>query len=766
MAGKQKVYDEAMAMAASFSWDQNWADAVKSYRAALTEFPEDSAAFAGLGTAYFELAQYESAIRVFQRALKAEPNNLDILDKIGESLEKLGRLEDAAKTYVYNGNVRAKQGQVNDAIAVWERAVQLNPDLTQARNNLAQAYARTGKPNEAVAELITLAAIFQEQNDPQKAAQCLKGGAQIDRNNRYLQAAQQALENGTSIRAARLEFEEQPAFTHDLTFPAEDSLEEDPFSFDAADEAEDDKAHSPRQKAELLAMEELANVLFEDASQYANQLKTSKTQIDGLISQAIDWQTRENVPKAIETYEKIIASGFTHSGTFFKLACLYLDSNQPDKAIKYFNQAKKEKTYFLGANFALGECYRALDDVNQALTYLIEVLKITDLTRSDRTSTQELNQLYLAVQENYTNHDNPESVRRFVNTLIDLLSGKDWENQIVQARQRLGVGDDTQVSAWIEFLEAGQTEIILSAMANTAEYIRQNMLMTAAEACYWAVQHVPNYLPLHMRLAEIYLKQGRIENGINKYLSVADVYQIRGNMSQVAAIYQRVLAVAPMDVTVRSKLIELNSTLGDFDAAMEHYQILADAYYQLAQVDKALEVYQASLELAPKTPDPKRWQVNILSIMGDIYNQRVDWRSAVHVYEQLRQIAPEDARMMAQLVELYFKLNQRQQATEVLDHLISHHQETQNQQTIIQILRNLVELRPQEMQIRQRLADFYVILGMRQEALEHYNVLGEMQLDAGLPDSAAQTIEKIIELGPDDLDAYRKLLAQIRGGVM
>jgi hypothetical protein len=39
-----------------------------------------------------------------------------------------------------------------------------------------------------------------------------------------------------------------------------------------------------------------------------------------------------------------------------------------------------------------------------------------------------------------------------------------------------------------------------------------------------------------------------------------------------------------------------------------------------------------------------------------------------------------------------------------------------------------------------------------------------MQLEAGLREDAARTIQTIISLGPDDVEGYRRLYAQIRGG--
>ena len=764
MAGKSKVYEEAMAMATNSSWDQNWPGAVRAYRAALEEFPQDVAALVGLGTAYFELAQYESAARSLQRAMKFDPTNHEAMNKIGESLEKLNRFDDAVKTYIYSGNTYAKAGQLEDAISVWKKAAQVKPDLVQVRNNLAQAYARLGKRDDAIAELVSLAALYQEHGDTQKAGQWLRGALQLDPDSIYAGAALEALRNGASIHSIPQEIAPQPPSQPEIPDIVEPSeSEEELFLID--EEEEEEEIGNPHEKTNQMALEALASVLFEDESQYEGQLSVSKLEIDAYIGQAIDRQTRGQIDEAIKIYEKIIESGFGHAAAHFILADLYLNSGQYDQAIKHFDQAKKDKSYLIGVNFALGTCYKDSGDANQALRHFVEVLKIIDLEKSHRASTGELEQLYMALLDNYLARGDDEATMAFANSLVNFLSSKNWESKIARARQRLGIDDGTAVSAWIEFLEAGETEIILSAMSDTAEYMRQNMLMTAAEACYWAIQHAPNYLPLHISLAEIYLKQERIENSINKYLAVAEVYQIRDNMSQVIAIYQKILNVAPMDVTVRSKLIELNISLGNIDAAMEHYMILADAYYQLAQVGLALEKYQEALKLAPGASQPKVWQTDVLAKMGDIYNQRVDWRNATQVYEQLVKLSPENDKALLQLIDLYFKLGQVDKAIKTLNGVLTLYNKQQNQTKMLQVLQDLVELRPQELALHKKLAAFYIELGMTKQALEQYNVLGEMQLEAGLPDDAAHTIETIIKLGPDDLEGYRTLLSQIRGGI-
>jgi tetratricopeptide (TPR) repeat protein len=218
-----------------------------------------------------------------------------------------------------------------------------------------------------------------------------------------------------------------------------------------------------------------------------------------------------------------------------------------------------------------------------------------------------------------------------------------------------------------------------------------------------------------------------------------------------------------MDVTVRSKLIELYISYHDTEQALEQYLILADSYYQLAQVDRALEKYNEALRLAATSPNANTWKADILSRMGDIYNQRFDWARAATAFEDLLKINPNDERTQRQLIDLYYKQNKVNQATKTLDGLLAIYQKY-NPLKALELLKELTSIYHEDMSLRQRLAIAYAQNGMNREAIKEYDVLGEMQLENGLRSQAMQTIQAIINLGPDDMEGYRRLLSQISGG--
>ena len=111
MTGNRETYQKALNAAKQFAERADWTNALKAYRTAAQEFPSDEVALLGLADTYFALQQYQSTVRVLQHILKTHPTHQDALDKMARVFSHLGREDQAAKTYIYAGNLLAKQGQ-------------------------------------------------------------------------------------------------------------------------------------------------------------------------------------------------------------------------------------------------------------------------------------------------------------------------------------------------------------------------------------------------------------------------------------------------------------------------------------------------------------------------------------------------------------------------------------------------------------------------------------------------------------------------------
>jgi tetratricopeptide (TPR) repeat protein len=202
-------------------------------------------------------------------------------------------------------------------------------------------------------------------------------------------------------------------------------------------------------------------------------------------------------------------------------------------------------------------------------------------------------------------------------------------------------------------------------------------------------------------------------------------------------------------------------SFGEIDQALEQYVALSDAYFQLAQVDKAMEKYAEAFRLSSRASDEKLWQAKLLRQMADVQVRRGNWRDAKRLYQQLLMLVPNDDRARLNLIDLNFKLGLGREADKQVLAMLEHYRQTSESKKGLALLEEAVRLQPQQMALRARLARAYIDASMKEEAIGELDTLGEMQLDAGLHQQARATINFIITLKPVNIEAYRQLLARI-----
>lgn len=757
MAGDLKRFQTAMTHAERFSQQQQWADAIKAYRYALGEFPNNEAAIIGFGKASLFSGQVDFAGRAFQQALKINPTNPEALVYIGNIQEQKGETDAAAETYLRIGNMHASKMNVSAAVEFWERATQLVPTQTAAHRRLADGLAQQGQTRPAARQFLRLAGIYQQQGNRDQAMQQIHSAEQLLADDPGIAAAYEALHNNALIEPDLITDTPPPPeplpdfFSDTFAEPkATSRVEEDPF---AIGEEANIASKGLLETFKDSALAELADLAFSDDSDLTQVM---------LIVQAIDLQSKGNLAEAAKNYQQAVQGGVQKSALFFNLGVLWKELGQIERAIEMLNRSAQDNKYGLGTQFALGETYQGANKLDLALRHFFDLVKQVDLKMVPTYQAQQLAQHYGNLINTYLAERDTKKINVFISAVKNFFSHPAWEKKAFDARQIMDGVRDNGMMSLAEYLETPETEVVINAMALTTQYMNRNLLMTASEECLRAIQRVPSYLPLHVRLADILLKQDHIDEAITKYMSIAKVYEMRGTPEEAIDVYHKVLHTAPMDVTILAALIDIYTARQDVEKALEHYLILARSYYTFAQVDRALEKYNEALRLANNSSNSVFWKVEILQKIGDIYTQRFDWARATAAYEQINQIKSGDVEIQRKLIDLYYKQGKTNQAVTMLDQLLSFY-ERQNPLKTVEILKDFSGNRPEDMALRQRLAVAYVQNGLNKEAITEYDALGEMQLEQGLRDQAIQTIQAIVHLGPEDIEGYRRLLNQIKG---
>jgi tetratricopeptide (TPR) repeat protein len=304
--------------------------------------------------------------------------------------------------------------------------------------------------------------------------------------------------------------------------------------------------------------------------------------------------------------------------------------------------------------------------------------------------------------------------------------------------------------------------MVVEALAHVRKLTKEGKYYSAVEEAYYALQYAPTYLPLHIQIGELLLEQGKMDDAVNKFLIVANLYSLRGETSQGIRMLERIIKLAPLNVKMLRRLIEMHLDHGDTIQALEIYLKLAEAHYQLAELDNAHEVYSEALNLALQTKTHRSWRVKILYKQADIDMQRLDLRKAIRIFEQIRTLEPEDNNARSRLINLNFRLGQDNAAINELDSFVSLLENNGKRQEAVKFMKDMIEQLPDKLELRKRLADLYVRSGKNTDAVAQLDKIADLLMNAGNQNGAITMIKAIIALNPPNVEEYRQALLQMR----
>jgi tetratricopeptide (TPR) repeat protein len=282
------------------------------------------------------------------------------------------------------------------------------------------------------------------------------------------------------------------------------------------------------------------------------------------------------------------------------------------------------------------------------------------------------------------------------------------------------------------------------------------------EEAFQALVHAPTYLPLHTLMGDLLVRENHIPDAITKFSAVAQAYSVRGESAQATKVLKRILQLSPMDMKARLKLIDQLVARGQVDDAIREYIELADIYYRLAELDSARKTYTTALQVVQQFNADRQWNVHILQRMADIDMQRLDWRQAIRVHEQIRTLRPDDETARKNLIDLSLRLGQSSQAMAELESYISYLQTSNNRDRIIPFIEELLVERPNDATLIRTLAMAYQQAGRIEEAVANLDALAESLLDTGNKQEALTVINQILLMNPPNAEQYRELLMQLQ----
>jgi tetratricopeptide (TPR) repeat protein len=145
----------------------------------------------------------------------------------------------------------------------------------------------------------------------------------------------------------------------------------------------------------------------------------------------------------------------------------------------------------------------------------------------------------------------------------------------------------------------GLDEVVARYVVASEKYIEQDLILAALDACLEVIRLAPEFLPIHLRMGEIYEREGRAEEALVKYQLLIDTYMVRSEPTKAIDVYKRLIELSPDTINARMRLAELLKNDGRVADAADQMAIVASTYFRMGQTNKAMEEYRRGLQWAP-----------------------------------------------------------------------------------------------------------------------------------------------------------------------
>src|ERR1700751_5911655 len=171
----------------------------------LGESDKATECFKSVGDAYASQGFTVKAIAMYKKICKLQPS-LESLLKLAELYSQQGLFNDARAQYLQVAEEFLKAGELENAVRIFQKILEMDPENSTMRVKLAEVYVRLGKKNDAWQIFSAAAESLRNRGSRSGVEEILQRMLTLDPGNSYalLLRARNAIESGDAAGAIPL----------------------------------------------------------------------------------------------------------------------------------------------------------------------------------------------------------------------------------------------------------------------------------------------------------------------------------------------------------------------------------------------------------------------------------------------------------------------------------------------------------------------------------------------------------------------------------
>lgn len=660
MAGNRAIFERAVEQGRDAAQREDWPTALKEFYRAVQEFPNDLDARSQLAVALYNTGKYQQAIQILTDLRKRRGDDPFTLAYLARAYEGNQELQAAVEIMIVLADHALAQRVLPDAIEAYEEAIRLMPQSVDLRIRAAELMVEAGDARRAAEQCVEIARIRHADHDLPGAEEAIDEALSLDGANRIAQALK------AEIVAAR-----QPEASPPPIEPARK-------------QSTTGSLRDPQVTIDKLVAQAAAE---RDAGQINSAIRIYQHIIEQGANRADVWyslgllhQDQGNHSAAIEALRHAAASNEYALSAHFALGDSLKERGDLQVAAEEYEATirlvdldsigRAEADDLIAMYSAAADCYAELGETSRAASLfgtLAEFLGTKrwgkDLADQHRARARELTERAmfaklrtlgtgaLPVERVIEAAPEPSAPAQTtwgtMPTFSDFLMNDapvpaDEPADPFAAMSNLPELDEQVFAPVTPIDTTGCDETIVRYVEASGRFIEQGLVWAAIDACHELIRHDNQYLPVHLRLGEIYEREGRADDALLKYRTLIETYAVRGQETESISAYHRLIDLSPESTALRSQLVDLLRKARRTDEAVEQALIVANSYFKIGQTSKALEEFRRVQTWAPPT-------ARLHQEYGQALLKLERWEAALSEFRRAVQLDSNDPIALAQL---------------------------------------------------------------------------------------------------------------------
>ena len=254
--------------------------------------------------------------------------------------------------------------------------------------------------------------------------------------------------------------------------------------------------------------------------------------------------------------------------------------------------------------------------------------------------------------------------------------------------------DPKDVRVWLKigdlYAKKGSKQDAIETYLKVARFYHEQGFFLKAVAVYKQILKLdPRLVDVILKLAELYRQLGLMSDAMQHFESVAAHFHREGNTKEALETVKKLVDLDPENIATRIKLAELYSKEGLVEDAATEFQTACDQLRRQGRQDDFLKVAERLLWHKPDNHALNRE-------LAGLYLRRNDPRRALQKLQACFKADPRDVETLGLLAQAFQALDQKAKTVSVLKELARVHVENKQRDKAGEVFRKILEFVPKD----------------------------------------------------------------------